>query len=77
MRRGDYVHVDPDEPAAHGRYVAVWADGPGSATIVRLMAVEDGRRILRAMAGGQPDIAIDGDNETMIRGVVVFAGRRV
>ena len=25
---GDFAYVDPDEPAAHGRIVAVWADGP-------------------------------------------------
>ena len=39
---GDFADVDPDEPAAHGRIVAVWADGPGSATLVRRPVVEDG-----------------------------------
>ena len=40
---GDCAYVDPDEPAAHGRIVAVRADGPGGATLVRLLAVESGR----------------------------------
>ena len=31
---GASVRLDPDEPAAHGWMVAVWADGPGSATLV-------------------------------------------
>lgn len=74
---GDYVHVDPDEPAEDGRFVAVWADGPGSETLVRLMAVEDGVRTLRATEPGWPEIALTYDNETMIRGTVVFAGRGV
>ena len=30
----DFAYVDPDEPAAHGRIVAVRAHGPGSATLV-------------------------------------------
>ena len=77
VARGDYVWVDPDEPAADGRLVAVWANGPGAATIVRPMAVEDGRRVLCALDGISPDIVLDADNETMIRGVVVFVGRGV
>ena len=32
----------PAESPAHGRIVAVRADGPGSATPMRLMAVESG-----------------------------------
>ena len=45
---GDFAYVDPKEPAAHGRVVAVRAGGPGGATLVRLMAVECGRSGLRA-----------------------------
>ena len=48
------------------------ADGPGSATLVRLMAVENGRSVLRAANPIGPDIAVTRANETMIRGVVVF-----
>ena len=46
---GDFAHIEPDEPVALGRIVAVRADGPGSATLVRLMAVESGRSVLRAV----------------------------
>ena len=45
---GDFASVDPEEPAAHGRIVAVRAGGPGGATLVRRMAVESGRSGLRA-----------------------------
>jgi len=74
---GHYAWIDPDEPARDGRLVAVWADGPGSATLVRAYHVEDGARVLRAANPGWPDIVLDRDNETMLRGVVVFAGRGV
>ena len=70
--------VDPDEPAEPGRLVAAWADAAESATMVRLMALDDdGRRVLRALGDGFPDIAVTRDNETMIRGTVVLAGRGV
>ncbi|MCY4431508.1 MAG: hypothetical protein OXC11_14105 [Rhodospirillales bacterium] len=62
---------------AHGRIVAVWADGPGSATLVRRMAVESGRRVLRAANPGRPDMEVTRATETMIRVVVVFVGRAV
>ena len=55
----------------------MWADGPGSATLVRRLVVEDGKRVLRAANPGWADIAVTYENETMIRGVVVFAGRGV
>ena len=57
--------------------VAVWADGPGSATLVRLMAVETGRSVLRAANPGLRDIAVTRANETMMRAVAVFVGRAV
>ena len=50
-------------------------DGPGSATLVRLLAVENGRSVLRAANPGRPDIAVTRANETMMRAVVVFVGR--
>ena len=74
VARGDHVWVDPDEPAEPGRLVAAWADGEESATIVRPMVLADGRRVLRALDGASPDIVLDADNETMIRGTVVFVG---
>ena len=71
------MYVDPDEPAARGRIVAVRPDGPGGATLVRLMAVESGRSVLRAANPGQPGMAVPRANETMFRAVVVFVGRAV
>ena len=55
---GEYAWVDPDEPAEHGRLVALWEDGEDSATLVRLLVVEDGRRILRALDEGWPEIEV-------------------
>ena len=46
MREGDYAWVDG--PAVGGRLVSVWADDPGSTTLVRVLSVVDGRRALRA-----------------------------
>ena len=76
LRAGDYVYVDPDEPAADRRFVAVW-DGEPRATTVRLYVMEDGRRVLRALNADYPDRVVDAVNETDIRGVVVFRGRKV
>ena len=74
---GHHVWIDPDEPARDGRLVAVWANGPGSATLVRTYRVAAGGRVLRATNPGWPDIEVTRDNETMIRSVVVFAGESV
>ena len=74
---GDFANVGPDEPAAHSGIGAVRADGPGRATLMRLLAVESGRRVLRAADPGFPDIAVTRANETIIRAVVVFVGRAV
>ncbi|MCY4502009.1 MAG: hypothetical protein OXE57_10660 [Alphaproteobacteria bacterium] len=71
------MYVDPDEPAALGRIVAVRADGPGSATLGQPMAVESGRSVLRAANPGRRDMEVTRVNETMIRAVVVFVGRAV
>ena len=71
---GDYVWVDPDEPAVDGSIVLF---GHGEAAVVRLLVVaEGGRRLLRALGEGYPEIALDADNETGIRGVAVLRGRR-
>ena len=72
---GGFVYVGPDEPAVHGRIVAVQADGPGSTTLVRLMAVESGRSVPQAANPGRPDMEVTRANETTIRTVVEFVGR--
>ncbi len=41
------------------------------------LAEMDGRRVLRALCGDWPELVLDAVNETMILGVVVFAGRAV
>ena len=45
---GDFVYVDPDEPATAGRFVAV-QPRPEDAVTVRRLATEDGRRVLRTL----------------------------
>ena len=57
--------------------VAVRADGPGGATLVRLMAVESGWSILRAANPGRPGMEATRANETMMRAVVVSVARAV
>ena len=74
---GGFAYVGPDEPAAHGRIVVVRADGPGSATLVRSMAVESGRSVPRAANPGRPGPEATRANETMMRAVAVFVGRAV
>ena len=76
IREGDYAYVDPDEPATHGRLVAVW-DKAQRGTLIRLLIERDGRRVLRTMDESCPDQTVDSSNETDIQGVVVFVGRRV
>ena len=49
VRAGDNVWIDPDEPAADGRLVAVCGPGRGGETVVRLLVERDGRRTLRAL----------------------------
>ena len=71
------MYVDPDEPAAHGRIVAVRSHGPGSATLVRLMAVGSDRSVPRAANPSRPDMEGTRANETMMRAVVAFVGRAV
>ncbi|MCY4454655.1 MAG: hypothetical protein OXC01_22215 [Immundisolibacterales bacterium] len=61
--------------ALPGLWRAHRVGGPGSATQVRLMAVESGRSVPRAANPDRPDIAVSRANETTIRAVVVFLGR--
>ena len=74
IERGDFVYVDPDEPAVDGSIVLF---GHGEAAVVRLLVVEGGRRALRALDEEYAEIVVDADNETGIRGVVMFVGRGV
>ena len=53
------------------------ADGPGSATRVRRMAVGSGRSVPRAGGPRRPGIAVIRTGETMMRAVAVFVGREV
>jgi len=77
VRAGDYVWIDPDEPAADGSIVAVRDSGRGGETVVRLLVEHDGRRTLRALDARVPERTVDAGNETDIRGVVVFVGNTV
>ena len=77
VRVGDYVWVDPDEPAAHGRLVAVRDPGRGGGTVVRLLVERDERRNLRALDERCPVRTVDAGNATDIRGVVVLVGNTV
>ena len=74
---GGFACIEPDEPATQGWMVSVWADGPGNATRVRLMAVESARSVLRAANPGFPDIAVTSADETMMYAMAVFVGRAV
>ena len=76
IREGDYVSVDPDEPAVPGRFVAVW-DAVRAATTLRLLARSGDRQVLRVFDESQPDTVLDASNETDIQGTVVFVGCRV
>ena len=58
-------------------HVAVRVDGPGSAALVRPMAVESGRSVPRAANPGRPGMEATRANETMMRAVAVFVGRAV
>ena len=77
VRVGDYVWIDPDEPAVPGRFVAVRDPGRSGETVVRLLVERDGRRILHAFDERCPERIVDAGNETDIRGVVVFVGNTV
>ena len=77
VRAGDYVWVDPDEPAVDGSIVAVRDPARSGETVVRLLVQRGGRRTLRALDERLPERTVDAENETDIRGVVVFVGNTV
>ena len=60
---GDYVRVDPDEPASHSSLVALRDPGRGGETVVRLLIERDGRRILRALDERCPERTVDAGND--------------
>ena len=74
FRSGDLVYVDPDEPAAPSRFVAVAGDEPGTATVG---LVVERRESWCVRGGARPEIVFGTEAETGILGVVVFWGRRV
>jgi len=74
---GDYVWIDPDVPLADGCLVAVRDPAGGGETVVRCFVEHDGRRTLHTPDAHAPARIIDADNETDIRGVVVFVGNTV
>lgn len=77
LRAGEYVFIDPDEPAVDGRLVAVRWRGPDGGALVRRLSVEKGRRVLRPESAGWPDIELRRDNETMILGTAVLRGEAI
>ena len=77
VRAGAYAWVDPDEPAADGRLVAVRDPGRGGETVVRRLVERDGRRTLRVLDERCPERTVGADNDTDIQGVVVLVTHAV
>ena len=73
FRAGDFAYVDPDVPVAPGAFVCVRLDR--ATTTVRLYAEERGRRLLRTLEPDRVERAVDADDGTTIRGVVVSGPR--
>ena len=80
---GGFAYVDLDEPAVHGRIVAVRAAGPGNATLIRRLVVEDegphaGRGEPRpARHGGDPRQRDDDPRRGGVRGAGGMSGGMV
>lgn len=66
------MSVDPDEPARAGGIVAV-RDPDTGATTARRYDVEDGRRVVRAIAPSWPEVVLEERNEILLLGGV-FVG---
>ena len=77
VRAGDYVWIDPDEPAVDGSFVAVRDPARGGETVVRVLVERGGRRTWRALDARFPERSVDAGNKTDIRGIVVFVGNTV
>ena len=69
--------IDPDEPTADGRLVAVRDLRRGGEIVVRFHVERDGLRTLRAIDEHCPERTFDAGNETDICGVVVLVGNTV
>jgi SOS-response transcriptional repressor LexA len=70
---GDLIFVDPEVPAANGKYVVVSFEEPGETTFKQLI-VEGRRRYLRALNPDWPERIIEFGGAATICGVVVFKG---
>lgn len=70
---GDLIFVDPEVPPSGGRYVVASLEGDREATF-RQLIVEGGRRYLKALNPDWPERIVEMDEDTVIRGVVVFKG---
>ena len=71
---GEYIFVDPDEPAGNGSFVVVRRANDGAATFKQLV-VEDGRRYLKAANPNWPQPIVEAEADAAVCGVVVFQGR--
>ena len=76
FRFGDYVWVDPDEPAVEGRFAGV-RDPRAGKTVIRRIGRADGRLVLRKFNPPRVERVLVGDEETQIEGAVVFVGNGV
>ena len=76
FRDGDYVWVDPYEPAVAGRFAAV-RDLRAGKTVIRRIGRVDGRLVLRTLNPTRVERVLEGDEEMRIEGAVVFVGNEV
>jgi len=76
FHEGDLIFVDPEVPAANGKYVVVWFKEPGETTFKQLI-VEGRRRYLRALNPDWPERITEIGDAATICGVVVFKGESV
>ncbi len=76
IRNGDYVWVNPDEPAADGRLVGV-RDPQAGKMVIRRIGRADGRIVLHTFNPPRVERVLVGDEERRIEGAVVFVGNRV
>ena len=76
FRDGEYVYVDPDEPAVDGCFVGV-GDAEDGTMVIRQLRHEHGQMVLRILNPCRVERVLDKDTETMIQGVALFVGSRV
>ena len=73
VRAGEWIYIDPDEPARPGRLIGVCDPETGERTC-RLMVEAEGQTTLQALDAAWPHIVLTRENETMILGTVTFVG---